>query len=84
MMANGSRPQLCGSTLATLPKAVARPAYDRSALTAGIVHLGIGAFHRAHQAVTVDDVLAADPTGRSSPRASEAGDPRRAEAAGWL
>jgi fructuronate reductase len=37
---------------------VARPAYDRSALKTGIVHLGIGAFHRAHQAVYTDDVLA--------------------------
>ena len=30
-------------------------------LTPGIVHLGIGAFHRAHQAVYVDDILATDP-----------------------
>jgi len=34
------------------------PAYDPSAHKAGIVHLGIGAFHRAHQAVYTDDVLA--------------------------
>ena len=60
-MGEGAHPRLGRSTLATLPEAVARPAYDRSALTAGIVHLGIGAFHRAHQAVTVDDVLATDP-----------------------
>ena len=33
------------------------PRYDRSAVTRGIVHLGIGAFHRAHQAVVIDDVL---------------------------
>jgi mannitol-1-phosphate/altronate dehydrogenase len=26
-------------------------------VTPGIVHLGIGAFHRAHQAVVIDDVL---------------------------
>jgi fructuronate reductase len=31
-------------------------------LTPGIVHLGIGAFHRAHQAVYTDDTLAYDPT----------------------
>ena len=42
-----------------MPAQVARPRYDRSALTTGIVHLGIGAFHRAHQAVYVDDLLAA-------------------------
>ena len=38
------------------------PAYDRSRVTPGIVHLGIGAFHRAHQAVYVDDCLAAGDT----------------------
>ena len=39
------------------------PAYDRSRIAPGIVHLGIGAFHRAHQAVYVDDCLAAGDTG---------------------
>ncbi len=29
---------------------VARPRYDRTALTPGIVHIGVGNFHRAHQA----------------------------------
>jgi mannitol 2-dehydrogenase len=33
------------------------PAYDRSAVTAGIVHLGVGAFHRAHQAYYADQLL---------------------------
>lgn len=33
-----------------LPDAVQRPTYDRAALTAGIVHIGLGNFHRAHQA----------------------------------
>lgn len=37
-------------------------AYDRAAVTPGIVHLGIGAFHRAHMAVYVDDILAKDPS----------------------
>ena len=32
------------------------------AVTTGIVHLGVGAFHRAHQAVYTDDVLARDPS----------------------
>jgi len=44
--------------LASLPTGVAVPAYDRKAIKVGIVHLGIGAFHRAHQAVFTDDVLA--------------------------
>lgn len=30
------------------------PAYDRAALSAGIVHFGVGNFHRAHQAVYLD------------------------------
>jgi fructuronate reductase len=38
---------------------MARPSYDRSKLRTGIVHLGLGAFHRAHQAVYTDAVLAA-------------------------
>ena len=34
------------------------PAYDRGSLTAGIVHFGVGNFHRAHQAVYLDDLFA--------------------------
>ena len=37
------------------------PRYDRTKLKTGIVHLGVGAFHRAHQAVYTDGVLARDP-----------------------
>lgn len=40
------------------PAGVAVPAYDRDAAGIGIVHLGVGAFHRAHQAVYTDDALA--------------------------
>ena len=36
--------------------------YDRATITPGIVHLGIGAFHRAHMAAYVDDLLAHNPT----------------------
>ena len=49
--------RLCNATLADLPPDVARPAYDRNAMRFGIVHLGAGAFHRAHQAVLTDDCL---------------------------
>eukprot|EP00658_Telonema_sp_P-2_P034887 TRINITY_DN25440_c0_g2_i1.p1 TRINITY_DN25440_c0_g2~~TRINITY_DN25440_c0_g2_i1.p1 ORF type:complete len:498 (+),score=150.17 TRINITY_DN25440_c0_g2_i1:208-1701(+) len=35
--------------------------YDRSKVTTGIVHLGIGAFHRAHQALYTEDVLGMGP-----------------------
>jgi fructuronate reductase len=36
-------------------------AYDRSLVTPGIVHLGVGAFHRAHMAAYVDAILGIDP-----------------------
>ncbi len=49
--------RLADATLAHLPPGVRRPGYDRSAVQAGIVHLGIGAFHRAHQAVLADSAL---------------------------
>ncbi len=42
--------KLSNATIATLPQAVRRPHYDRSKLTPGIVHIGLGNFHRAHQA----------------------------------
>ncbi|MFQ6546338.1 mannitol dehydrogenase family protein [Aestuariibius sp. 2305UL40-4] len=37
-------------TLEQLPEGIERPAYARSDLTPGIVHIGLGNFHRAHQA----------------------------------
>lgn len=40
------------------PLPVAHPAYDRSRLTPGIVHIGLGNFHRAHMAVYLDDLFA--------------------------
>lgn len=44
-------------TLASLPATVRRPAYDRSRLAIGMAHLGVGAFHRCHQAEFTDDML---------------------------
>lgn len=41
-----------------LSAAIERPGYDRSAATIGVVHLGPGAFHRAHQAWIFDSALA--------------------------
>ena len=46
-------------TLARLPADVARPRYERGALRAGIVHLGLGAFARAHLAVATEAAMAA-------------------------
>jgi len=42
------------STLDLLPKSVAVPRYDTKTLRPGIVHIGVGNFHRAHQAVYLD------------------------------
>lgn len=50
--------RLSNESLASLPDAIKRPAYDRSKVTTSILHLGIGAFHRAHQAMYTDAVLA--------------------------
>ncbi|ORE93553.1 D-mannonate oxidoreductase [Stappia sp. 22II-S9-Z10] len=47
------------TSAAGLPASVAVPGYDRAAHGVGIVHLGLGAFHKAHQAVATDDALAA-------------------------
>ena len=33
-----------------LPEPILRPGYDRAELTAGILHIGVGNFHRGHQA----------------------------------
>lgn len=43
--------------LKNLPAGVVRPAYPREALRTGIVHLGVGAFHRAHQALYTEELL---------------------------
>lgn len=43
--------------LSQLPEDIALPKYNRAGLVAGIVHLGIGAFHRAHQAFYTEAVL---------------------------
>jgi fructuronate reductase len=50
-------------SLTALPALARRPGirlpdYDVAGLKVGIVHLGVGAFHRAHQAVFTEDCLA--------------------------
>ncbi|WP_417628604.1 mannitol dehydrogenase family protein [Pararhodobacter aggregans] len=42
------------ATLASLPATVAKPGYARGSLSAGILHFGVGNFHRAHQAMYLD------------------------------
>jgi fructuronate reductase len=48
---------LTPACLASLPLDVARPSYDRNALRVGIVHLGLGAFARAHLAAVNEAAL---------------------------
>src|SRR5512143_3199275 len=49
------------AALGSVPDRVARPRYQVAAVRVGIVHLGLGAFHRAHQAIYTDAILARDP-----------------------
>src|SRR3954453_11199232 len=45
-------------TLDRLDRRVKGPTYDRAALTPAVVHLGVGSFHRSHQAVYFDALAA--------------------------
>ncbi|NLD54494.1 MAG: mannitol dehydrogenase family protein [Burkholderiaceae bacterium] len=51
-------PRLGAATLSCLPADVARPAYPAAAATIGVVHLGVGNFFRAHQAIYLDEAMA--------------------------
>ncbi|MBL8702459.1 MAG: mannitol dehydrogenase family protein [Alphaproteobacteria bacterium] len=52
-------PRLDLDQLSHLPAAVVRPGFDPRRLGIGIVHLGCGAFHRAHQAMHTQAAIAA-------------------------
>jgi fructuronate reductase len=54
--------RLSRDTLGRLPPAVRRPNFDLTGIRAGIVHLGLGAFARAHLAWYTQPLLAADPS----------------------
>ena len=56
---NASQPvfQLCNANLPALAQRVSIPTYDRSKLVPAIIHIGVGGFHRAHQAVYLDHLL---------------------------
>lgn len=51
-------PRLSLSTLDSVGAAVERPSVDPRATSVGVVHLGVGAFHRAHQAVFIEEAAA--------------------------
>jgi mannitol 2-dehydrogenase len=50
-------PPLTTASLSSLHPAVPVPRYDRARARTGIVHLGVGGFHRAHQAMYVDRLM---------------------------
>jgi fructuronate reductase len=49
--------RLSRAALANLAPSITLPAYDRESCASGIVHFGIGAFHRAHMAVYTEDAM---------------------------
>ena len=49
--------QLNATTVGDLGDDVAVPSYDRTEVTGGIVHFGVGGFHRAHQAMYLDALM---------------------------
>ena len=51
------RIKLSNAILPSLPTGVAAPNYRRADLNAGILHFGVGNFHRAHQAVYLEDLF---------------------------
>ncbi len=57
-MSEAAPPQpLNAQTLAYWTDRVAAPSYDRGQVTPGIVHIGVGGFHRAHQAMYLDRLM---------------------------
>jgi mannitol 2-dehydrogenase len=44
-------------TLASLDASVTTPTYDRGRVRTGIVHIGVGGFHRSHEAMYIDRLL---------------------------
>ncbi len=43
--------------LSSLPEDLPTPSYDRARLRTGIVHFGVGGFHRAHEAMYLDRLM---------------------------
>ena len=49
--------QLNQENLPQVPAEIARPNYDRNKVTPGIVHIGVGGFHRSHEAYYTDELM---------------------------
>ena len=81
-------PSLTEETLTRLNANVSLPRYDRRRVTTGIVHIGVGDFHRSHQAMYIDTLMnngAAMDWGICGIglQPSNDGDARRAGRPGW-
>ncbi|EDX83086.1 Mannitol dehydrogenase rossman domain family [Synechococcus sp. PCC 7335] len=48
---------LNSAALARYPQQVRIPRYDRASITASVVHIGVGGFHRSHQALYIDNYI---------------------------
>lgn len=59
--ATGAVLDLKTANLSQIGKTMRVPAYDRAALACGIVHMSVGGFHRSHEALYIDDLLAKTP-----------------------
>ena len=57
--------ELCRAALGGLPDAVSTPRFDTARLSPGIVHLGLGGFHRAHMARYMHELMERDEAARS-------------------
>lgn len=53
--------RLSRAALGSLPVSVVRPGFDVAAVRGGIVHLGLGGFHRAHMARYTHSLMQAQP-----------------------
>lgn len=50
-------PRLANATIGLVDAATRRPGYSRAGLKVGIVHIGVGGFHRAHMAMSIDALM---------------------------
>jgi mannitol 2-dehydrogenase len=57
MIVSKNRNRLSNAMLSQLESGIRRPSYDRKKLRPHTVHMGVGGFHRAHQAVYLDNLL---------------------------
>lgn len=56
-MTNITAVPVTNALLKNPPKGVKVPSYDRAALSEAILHIGVGGFHRSHQALYIDELI---------------------------